>query len=153
MTAYLEPIAVLLSKKSGRPVKLVMTRAEVLRATGPTSGSKIRCKLGATKDGILVAAKVWMTYEAGAFPGSPVGAGAMTIVASYNIPHLLIDAYDVIVNRPKTAAYRAPGASNAAFASETIVDELAERCGIDPLEFRIMNGVTEGSAQTAGPPY
>ncbi|MGA2409589.1 MAG: xanthine dehydrogenase family protein molybdopterin-binding subunit [Candidatus Binataceae bacterium] len=153
LVAYLEPLSVLLSKKSGRPVKLVMTRAEVLRATGPTSGSKIRCKLGATKDGKLVAAEVWMAYEAGAFPGSPVGAGAMTIVASYNIPHLLIDAYDVIVNRPKTAAYRAPGASNAAFASETIVDELAERCGIDPLEFRLMNGVTEGSAQTAGPPF
>jgi CO/xanthine dehydrogenase Mo-binding subunit len=153
LTAYLEPIAVLLSKKSGRPVKLVMTRAEVLRATGPTSGSKIRCKLGATKEGKLVAAQIWMAYEAGAFPGSPVGAGAMTIVASYNIPHLLIDAHDVIVNRPKTAAYRAPGASNAAFASETLIDELAERCGIDPLDFRIMNGATEGSAQTAGPPF
>jgi xanthine dehydrogenase molybdenum-binding subunit len=153
LTAYLEPIAVLLSKKTGRPVKLVMTRAEVLRATGPTSGSKIRCKLGATKDGKLVAAEIWMAYEAGAFPGSPVGAGAMTIVASYNIPHLRIDAYDVIVNRPKTAAYRAPGASNAAFASETLVDELAERCGIDPIDFRIMNGATEGSAQTAGPPF
>ena len=153
LTAYLEPLAILLSKKSGRPVKLVMTRAEVLRATGPTSGSKIRCKLGATRDGKLVAAEIWMAYEAGAFPGSPVAAGAMTIVASYNIPHLRIDAYDVIVNRPKTAAYRAPGASNAAFASETIVDELAERCGIDPIDFRIMNGVTEGSAQTAGPPF
>ena len=77
----------------------------------------------------------------------------MTIVASYNIPHLRIDAYDVIVNRPKTAAYRAPGASNAAFASETLIDELAERCGIDPIDFRIMNGATEGSAQTAGPPF
>ncbi len=153
LTAYLEPIAVLLSKKSGRPVKLVMTRAEVLRATGPTSGSKIRCKLGATREGKLVAAKIWMAYEAGAFPGSPVGAGAMTIVAPYNIPNLLIDAYDVVVNRPKTAAYRAPGASNAAFASETIIDELAELCGIDPIDFRIMNGVTEGSPQTAGPPF
>ncbi len=153
LTAYLEPLAIMLSKKSGRPVKMVMTRAEVLRATGPTSGSKIRCKLGATKDGKIVAAEVWMAYEAGAFPGSPVAAGAMTIIASYNIPHLRIDAYDVIVNRPKTAAYRAPGASNAAFASETLIDELAERCGIDPIDFRIMNGVTEGSAQTAGPPF
>ena len=153
LTAYLEPLAVLLSKKSGRPVKLVMTRAEVLRATGPTSGSKIRCKLGGTSDGKLVAAEIWMAYEAGAFPGSPVGAGAMTIIASYNIPHLRIDAYDVIVNRPKTSAYRAPGASNAAFASETLIDELAERCGVDPIDFRIMNGATEGSAQTAGPPF
>ena len=82
----------LLSKKTGAPVKMVMTRAEVLRATGPTSGSKIRCKMGATKDGKIVAAEVWMAYEAGAFPGSPVGAGAMTIIGSYNIPQLRIDA-------------------------------------------------------------
>lgn len=153
LTVYLEPLALLLSKKTGHPVKMVMTRAEVLRATGPTSGSTIRCKMGATKDGKLVAAHIWMGYEAGAFPGSPVGAGAMTIVAPYDIPNLLIDAYDMVVNRPKTAAYRAPGASNAAMASETVIDELAEKCGIDPCDFRIMNGAKEGTAQTAGPPY
>jgi xanthine dehydrogenase molybdenum-binding subunit len=153
LTIYLEPLSVLLSKRTGRPVKMVMTRAEVLRATGPTSGSKIKCKMGATRAGKLVAAEIWMAYEAGAFPGSPVGAGAMTMIGSYEIPHFVIDAYDVIVNRPKTAAYRAPGASNAAFATETIIDELADRCGIDPIEFRLMNAVKEGSAQTAGPPY
>jgi xanthine dehydrogenase molybdenum-binding subunit len=152
-TIYLEPLSVMLSKKTGHPVKLTMTRAEVLRASGPTSGSTVRCKMGCTRDGKLVAAHVWMAYEAGAFPGSPVGAGAMTIVAPYNIPNLLIDAYDVVVNRPKTAAYRAPGASNAAMASETVIDELADKCGIDPCDFRIMNGAKEGTPQTAGPPY
>jgi len=152
-TIYLEPLSVLLSKKTGHPVKLTMTRAEVLRASGPTSGSTIRCKMGCTKDGKLVAAQIWMAYEAGAFPGSPVGAGAMTIVAPYNIPNLLVDAYDVVVNRPKTAAYRAPGASNAAMASETVIDELADKCGVDPCDFRIMNGAKEGTPQTAGPPY
>ena len=152
-TIYLEPLAVILSQRTGRPVKLVMTRGEVLRATGPTSGSQIRCKMGATKDGKIVAAEIWMAYEAGGFPGSPVGAGAMTVINSYNIPHLRIDGYDVVVNRPKTAAYRAPGASNAAFASETIIDELAEKCGMDPIDFRIANGVTEGSPQTVGPPF
>jgi CO/xanthine dehydrogenase Mo-binding subunit len=153
LTIYLEPLALLLSKMTGRPVKLTMTRAEVLRASGPTSGSTIRCKIGCAKDGKLVAAQIWMAYEAGAFPGSPVGAGAMTIVAPYNIPNLLIDAYDVVVNRPKTAAYRAPGASNAAMASETVIDELADKCGLDPCDFRIMNGAKEGTPQTAGPPY
>ncbi len=152
-TIYLEPLSVLLSRKTGHPVKLTMTRAEVLRASGPTSGSTIRCKMGCTKDGKLVAAQIWMAYEAGGFPGSPVGAGAMTIVAPYNIPHLLVDAYDVVVNRPKTAAYRAPGASNAAMASETVIDELADKCGLDPCDFRIMNGAKEGTPQTAGPPY
>jgi xanthine dehydrogenase molybdenum-binding subunit len=152
-TIYLEPLSVLLSKKTGAPVKLVMSRSEVLRASGPTSGSKIKVKMGATKDGKLVAAEIWMAYEAGAFPGSPVGAGAMCIIAPYTVENFQIDAYDVVVNRPKVAAYRAPGATNAAFASETVIDELAEKCGIDPLDFRIKNGAKEGSPQVVGPPY
>jgi CO/xanthine dehydrogenase Mo-binding subunit len=77
----------------------------------------------------------------------------MVIIAPYTIPNFKIDAYDVVVNRPKTAAYRAPGASNAAMASETVIDELAEKCGIDPAEFRIMNGVKENSPQVVGPPF
>jgi xanthine dehydrogenase molybdenum-binding subunit len=152
-TVYLEPLSVLLSKKTGHPVKLVMSRAEVLRASGPTSGSKIKCKMGVTQDGKITAAQVWMAYEAGAFPGSPVAAGAMCIVTPYNIDNLLIDAYDVVVNRPKTAAYRAPGATNAAFASETVIDELAGKIGMDPLDLRIANGAKEGTPQTLGPPF
>src|SRR4029077_20637259 len=134
-------------------VKMIMSRGDVLKATGPTSGSTIRCKIGCTKDGKLVAAKISLAYEAGAYPGSPVGAGAMTIIAPYDIPHMIIDAYDVLVNRPKTAAYRAPGATNAARSSETIIDELADKCGIDPIQFRLLNAAHEGTAQTAGPPY
>ncbi len=152
-TIYLEPLSVLLSRKTGHPVKLVMSRAEVLRASGPTSGSTIKVKMGATKDGRITAAKVWMAYEAGAFPGSPVMAGAMTILAPYNLENVQIDAYDVVVNRPKTAAYRAPGATNAAFASETVIDELAEKCGIDPLEIRIKNAAHEGTPHPFGPPF
>jgi xanthine dehydrogenase molybdenum-binding subunit len=152
-TIYLEPLSVLLSQKTGHPVKLTMNRAEVLRASGPTSGGTIRCKMGATKNGKIVAAEIWMAYEAGGFPGSPVPMGAMCIVAPYDIPNILIDAYDVVVNRPKTAAYRAPGATNAAFASETIIDELAEKCGMDQCDIRILNGAHEGTPQTAGPPY
>ena len=152
-TVYLEPLALLLSKKTGKPVKMTMNRSEVLRATGPTSGSYIRCKIGATKDGKITAAQVWMAYEAGAFPGSPVGAGCMTILTPYDLENLQIDGFDVVVNKPKTAAYRAPGATNAAFASETVIDELAEKLGIDPLEFRRRNGAKEGTAQPAGPKF
>jgi xanthine dehydrogenase molybdenum-binding subunit len=150
---YLEPLALLLSKKTGKPVKMVMSRAEVLRATGPTSGSHIRVKMGATKDGKITAAQIWMAYEAGAFPGSPVGAGCMTVLAPYNLENLQIDGFDVVVNKPKTAAYRAPGATNAAFGAETVIDELAEKLGIDPLELRWINGAKEGTAQPAGPQY
>ena len=152
-TIYLEPLSVLLSKKTGAPVKLVMSRSEVLRASGPTSGSKIKVKMGASRDGKLVAAEIWMAYEAGAFPGSPVAAGALCIIAPYLVENFQIDAYDVVVNRPKTNAYRAPGTTQAAFASETVIDELAEKCGIDPIDFRINNGVKEGSPQIMGPPF
>ncbi len=150
---YLEPLSVLLSKKTGAPVKMVMNRAEVLRASGPTSGSFIKVRMGASKAGKITAAEISLAYEAGAFPGSPVGAGAMTAIAPYDIDNFVIDGYDVVVNRPKTGGYRAPGASNAAFASETVIDELAEKCGIDPIEFRIMNAVREGTPQIAGPPF
>lgn len=151
---YLEPLAALLSRKAGhRPVKLVMTRAEVLMATGPTSGSRIRVKMGATKDGRITAAEVWMAYEAGAFPGSPVGAGMNVILAPYRIENVRIDGYDVVVNKPRTAAYRAPGGTNAAYAAEVIVDELCEKLGMDPLEFRLLNGVREGDRRAAGPAY
>lgn len=152
-TVYLEPLAVLLSKKTGRPVKMVMTRSEVLRASGPTSGTRIKAKIGATREGQITAAEVWMAYEAGAFPGSPFSAAAMTTLAPYKIENLKIDAFDVVVNRPKVAAYRAPGAPSSAFACESVIDELAEKCGIDPLDFRIMNGAHEGTAQPAGPKY
>ena len=152
-TVYLEPVAALLSKKSGRPVKMVMTRAEVLRASGPTSGTKIKVRIGATREGKLTAAEIWMAYEAGAFPGSPFAAGAMTTLGPYDIENLKIDALDVVLNRPKVAAYRAPGAPSSAFACESAIDELAEKCGIDPLDFRILNGAREGTAQPAGPKY
>jgi len=150
---YLEPLALLLSKKTGKPVKLVMSRGDVLRATGPTSGSHIRVKMGANKAGKITAAQIWMAYEAGAFPGSPVGAGCMTVLAPYDLENLQIDGFDVVVNKPKTAAYRAPGATNAAMGAETVIDELAEKLGIDPLEFRRINGAKEGTAQPAGPKY
>lgn len=152
-TIYLEPLAVLLARKTGRPVKFSMTRAEVLRATGPTSGVKMRAKIGATRQGKITAAEVWMAYEAGGFPGSPFAPGAMCTLGPYNIENLKIDSYDVVCNRPKVAAYRAPGSPASAFAAESVIDELALKCGIDPLEFRLRNAAREGTPQPAGPPY
>jgi xanthine dehydrogenase molybdenum-binding subunit len=147
---YLEPVAAILSRKTGRPVKVLMNRAEVFEGTGPTPGSFIRVKMGADKTGRLTAAQGYLAYEAGAFPGSPVGMGAMCLFTCYDIPNILIDGYDVCVNKPATAAYRAPGATNAAFATETIVDELCEKLHIDPLEFRLKNGAKEGTRRADG---
>ncbi len=152
-TIYLEPIAILLARKAGRPVKLVMTRAEVLRATGPTSGSRIRVELGATREGRITAADCWLGYEAGAFPGSPVGPAAMSCLAPYDLQALRIEGHDVVVNRPKVSAYRAPGATNAAFAVETAIDQLAVELGMDPIELRLRNAAREGTAQPMGPKF
>jgi CO/xanthine dehydrogenase Mo-binding subunit len=148
---YVEPVAALLSRKSGRPVKIQLTRIEVFEGTGPTSGTQIKVKLGATKDGKLIAAEAELIYEAGAFPGSPVTAGIQCMMGQYDIPNAHLKALDVVINRPKAAAYRAPGAPASAFCMETAMDELAEKLGIDPLEFRLMNSGKEGSRRVTGP--
>jgi xanthine dehydrogenase molybdenum-binding subunit len=149
-TVYLEPVAALLSRKTGKPVKMQMDRTEVFEGTGPTSGTWIKVKMGAAKDGKLLAAEATLAYEAGAYPGSPVGAGAQCMFSPYDLPAVKIDGYDVLVNKPKVAAYRAPGAPQAAFASEQVVDELAEKLGIDPLEFRRQNASKEGTRLASG---
>ncbi|MPY92202.1 MAG: molybdopterin-dependent oxidoreductase [Acidimicrobiia bacterium] len=152
-TIYLEPLAVALSHKAGRPVRLVMGRDDVFRATGPASGSKTRIRIGADKSGKITAAQLWMAYEAGAFAGSPVGAASMTSIAGYAIPHFLIEGFDVVVNKPKVAAYRAPGAPQVAFAVESVIDELARSLGIDPIDLRLRNAVEEGAQASYGPKF
>ena len=150
---YLEPVAALLSRKSGRAVKILMSRADVFEASGPTCGSWSRVKIGAKNDGTITAADVELAYEAGAYPGSPVAAGAQCSLAPYDIENGTVDGYDVVVNKPKTAAYRAPGAPNAAFAVEQAVDELAQKLGMDPIELRLKNASKEGTRRVDGPVF
>ena len=153
ITTYLEPVAAVLSKKSGRPVQVVMSRKDVFEGTGPTSASTMRTKIGATKDGKITAAQVWMAFEAGAYPGSPIGGGTLCATGPYNITNLLVDGYDVVVNKQKVQAYRAPGQPQGAFAVEPVIDELAEKLGMDPLEFRLKNAVKEGDRMPNGVPH
>jgi len=153
INVYLEPVAALLSRQSGRPVQMAMSRAEVFRATGPTPGSWVRVKMGTTRDGRLVVADAEIAFEAGAYPGSPISAATQCVFACYYIPNGRIDGYDVVVNKPRSAAYRAPGATQVAFATEQVVDELAERLGMDPLDFRILNSAREGTRRIDGPVF
>lgn len=148
---YVEPVAAALARKAGRPVKVTMNRTEVFEASGPSSGTSIRIKIGAKKDGRLVAAEAHLVYEAGAFPGSPVSPGCQCMMAPYNIPNAWMEGFDVVVNKPKAAAYRAPGVTGAAFAMETALDELAEKLGMDPLELRLLNSAKEGTRAVTGP--
>ena len=152
ITCYLEPVAAVLARKSGKPVKLVMDRKEVFEGTGPTSATHMRCKIGARKDGKITAAELYLAYEAGAYPGSPVGGGAMAATGPYNIENLTVDGYDIVCNKQKVQAYRAPGQPQGCFAVEPVIDELAEKLGMDPLDFRLKNILKEGDRMPTGVP-
>src|ERR1700758_4257791 len=140
---YLEPVALVLAKKSGRPVKMVMTREEVMRASGPTSGSSSTVKIGAKKDGTVVAAQGTWYLQAGAFPGSPIRGAAGCSFAPYDVPNVLSVGYDVCSNRSKVAAYRAPGAPIGAYAVECVMDEVASALKMDPLDFPLNKAARE----------
>ncbi len=150
---YLEPVAALLSKKCGRPVKLAMQRDEVFQGTGPTPGSYMKVKIGAKKDGTITAGEGYLVYETGAFPGGMIGPGSMCLFSCYEFPHAQVDGYDVMCNKPKVQAYRAPGATQAAFSCEQVIDELAQKLNIDPLEFRLKNAAKEGTRRVDGPVF
>lgn len=150
---WAEPVALALSRKAGRPVKLVMTRDEVFRASGPTSATSIDVKIGARKDGTITAAEATLRYSCGPYAGMWAEIGAMTAFACYRLENVRTVGYEVLVNRPKTAAYRAPSAPMAAFAVESAIDELAKEIGMDPVEFRIRNAAEEGTRSSYGPVY
>ena len=152
-TVYLEPLAVALARQSGRPVRMAMTRSEVFRASGPTSGTHVHVKLGAKRDGTFVAGEMELKYQAGAFPGSPAFLGGMTGFSCYEIPHAKAVCWDVVSNRPKCAAYRAPGAPMASFGVESAIDELALALNMDPLELRLKNAARTGTRAIYGPKF
>jgi CO/xanthine dehydrogenase Mo-binding subunit len=147
---YVEPVAAVLSRKTAQPVKIMMSREEVFAATGPTSGSAMTVRIGAKKDGTIVAADGVFKYQAGAFPGSPVMNGCMCGFALYDIPNVRVVGFDVVSNRAKVAAYRAPGSPISAFAVESVLDALAERIGMDPIEFRLKNALRVGTITVWG---
>ena len=149
-TIYLEPVAAVLSKKSGRPVKITMSRPDVMEASGPTSGGYVKVKMGATSDGKLTAADATLMLEAGAYPGSPVGGAALCMFSPYDLENVRLHTYDVVDNKPKTTAYRAPGAPIGGFGVESVVDEISEKLNMDPLEFRLLNAAKEGDRRIDG---
>ena len=148
---YFAPIAALLSRASGgRPVKFVMDRSSVFEASGPAPGGKVRMKIGVNRDGKITAADTDLILEAGGFPGSAVGAAAICVFACYDLPVSRITGYDIVVNKPKSAAYRAPGSPQASFAIETVIDEICDELGIDKVKFRLDNAAHEGTRRGDG---
>ena len=152
-TVYLEPLALKLSQKTRRPVKMIMKREEVFRATGPASGTVNTVKIGCKRDGTITAMSASLIYEGGAFGTAPIGPGCMCIFAPYDVEHVAIEGFQVVVNRPKCAAYRAPGAPQSMYAGETLIDELSAEVGMDPIDFRLKNAAKEGTHAAYGPTF
>lgn len=152
-TVFIDPVALALSRKSNRPVKLVMNRAEVLRATGPAASSWSTVKVGMKKDGTITAAQGTYRLQGGAFPCAPSKSPAQVTFAPYDIENARMVGLSVMTNRPKQAAYRAPGAPMGVFASEQIIDEMAHDLGIDPIDLRLKNAAKEGTKGVHGPTF
>jgi xanthine dehydrogenase molybdenum-binding subunit len=143
-------LCVALSRKAAQPVRIAFSREEVLRATGPGNATASTIKIGARRDGTITAIQASIAYDAGAFPGAPLRSALRRVFSLYRMPNLKIDAYDVVTNKPHVAAYRAPGATPTNFALESVIDEVGESLGMDPIEFRLKNVSRPGDPMPDG---
>ncbi len=150
---WIEPVALALARKANRPVKMVMSREEVFKASGPTCASSMDVKIGAKKDGTITSAFIECRYSDGAFPGIWGMLGGMTAWACYDLKNCKSVGVDVLVNRPKVAAYRAPSAPMMAFGVESTLDMLAKELDMDPVQLRLKNVAREGTQSSYGPVY
>jgi CO/xanthine dehydrogenase Mo-binding subunit len=148
--ALIDPLVACLAWKLERPVQLVFTRNEEFMAANPAPGTVMHVKTGARRDGTLTALQATVIVDTGAFPGGTAGIASLLLGGTYRFPHLQIDAYEVLTNKPGSGAYRAPGAPQACFAIEGQMDELARQLELDPLEFRLQNAVAEGDEMPGG---
>jgi CO/xanthine dehydrogenase Mo-binding subunit len=139
---FLEPVAMILSKKCGRPIKMQNSREDVFQSTGPAAGMSASLKVGVTKDGKLTAVSGAYNFQAGCYPGSPVGRACHFSFSCYDIPNADLKGLDVVSNRPNVSAYRAPGAPQGNYVFEAILDEIAEELDIDPWELRLRNALS-----------
>jgi len=150
---WIEPLALALSRKANRPVKMVMSREEVFKASGPTCSTSMDVRIGARKDGTITSAFIECRYMDGAFPGIWGMLGGMTAWACYDLKNVKSVGIDVLCNRPKVAAYRAPSAPMMAFGVESTLDLVAAEIGMDPIDLRLKNVAREGSRSSYGPTY
>ncbi len=140
----IEPLAGAAAYASRNPVRLVYTRTEDLLAGNPAPSSIITLKLGAKRDGTLVAMEATTIFDSGAFAGAAAFLGGLILGSSYRCPNMDFRCYEVLTNKVSVGAYRAPCAPQATFALELAVDELCLTLQMDPVEFRLKNGLKEG---------
>jgi CO/xanthine dehydrogenase Mo-binding subunit len=152
-TIYIEPVAAILAQKCGRPVKIVMSREDVFRASGPVSSSETRVKIGVTKDGRITAMDTDIIMDSGAFSSSPLFPAVMFGTACYRCDNIRSIGREVLTNKPKVYAYRAPGAPQPILAVECVINEIAQQLQMDPIELRQLNAVNEGDVPLFGVPF
>jgi CO/xanthine dehydrogenase Mo-binding subunit len=149
----LETLAAALTLRLRRPVAVVMSRTEEFLATTPAPAARFDLKLGARRDGTLTALQGRAVFDAGAFAGAPLGIALLLLGSYYQVPHLDLAGYEVLTHKPGNGAYRAPGAVQATFALESVVDELARALDLDPLELRLRNASRPGDPMVNGQPW
>jgi CO/xanthine dehydrogenase Mo-binding subunit len=149
----IEPMVALLARKAGRPVRLVVPLEDELLAGLPRHPSRVYLKTGVRRDGTLVARQARMLLDTGAYAGSgpEIASVALLVLAGpYRTPHLKLDVLAVLTNKTNFGAYRGPGGPQALFALESHLDEVAEKLGQDPLEFRLRNILHDGDEAANG---
>jgi xanthine dehydrogenase molybdenum-binding subunit len=139
----IHPYAVILSRMTGRPVKMILTREEEMLDGRPAPGAWIRVKTGVKNDGTVLARQAYALWDSGAEPGASIHATGR-IIGVYKFPNIKVDAYAVYTNKPGTTAYRAPGAPQGSYASEAQLDRIAVELGIDPVDLRLKNMAEDG---------
>jgi CO/xanthine dehydrogenase Mo-binding subunit len=152
--AQVEPLAAGAALALGRAVRLVLTRGEDFQATNPASAQVTELRIGGRRDGTLTAIAGRMIVDRGSNASWGVeGLTSLLVAGPYRWEACDIRAYGVQTNRFAFGAYRAPGAPTAAFAVESLIDELAGKLELDPLELRHRNAVVEGDTNIAGMPF
>jgi CO/xanthine dehydrogenase Mo-binding subunit len=146
----LEPLLALLALRLRRPVRLALARSQEFVVGHPAPAAHFEVELGARRDGTLVALRVRFHFDNGASAGWHGGLTAGFLGGTYRIPNFDLRGFEVATNKTPVDAYRAPGATQAYFALESAMDELAIKLGMDPIELRLHNVSREGDATADG---
>ncbi|HIC90099.1 MAG TPA: xanthine dehydrogenase [Anaerolineae bacterium] len=142
-----------LALKTGRPVRMVLSREESIIASYKREAMRAKVRIGATADGCLRAAKITALLDSGAYASMTPFVGfraCMHLAGAYRYDAVHVDTHVVYSNNGYSGAFRGFGNTDATACIEQAIDELAERIGMDPLEFRLRNALRTGDRTMSG---
>lgn len=152
-TVLLEPLVGWLALHQQSPIKLTMSRSEEFMLATPAPGTVFDVKVGAKKDGTITAIQARAVFDSGAYSATPINVAALLLGGYYKTDNMEITGFEVLTNKPGVGAYRAPGSPQTTFALDQAVDELAEKLGWDPVQFRLHSAAEEGDLQANDQPW